>query len=64
MSTHQPRSYRRSVDDDEVQIQIRLSTTLRDRLFAEADRRAVSVNLLAERALEQSVTVWEKQKLP
>jgi hypothetical protein len=58
------RSYRRSVSDDEVQLQIRLPQSLRDRLIAEATRRTVSTNLLAERAIEQSVAAWEKQKLP
>ena len=58
------RSYRRLSDEQQVQMQVRLAVGLRDRLLAEADRRAVSVNLLVERAIEQAVTGWEKQRLP
>lgn len=58
------RSYRRISDEEQVQLQIRLPLALRDRLNREADRRAVSVNLLAERAIEQALDGWEKQKLP
>lgn len=49
---------------DQTQMQVRLSTVVRERLRNEADRRAVSVNLLVERAIEDALTRWEKQKLP
>lgn len=48
--------------EERVQLQFRLSTDLRDRLRTEADRRAVSINFLIERALDESVTRWEKEK--
>jgi predicted HicB family RNase H-like nuclease len=48
--------------EERVQLQFRLSTDLRDRLRREADRRAVSINFLIERALDESVTRWEKEK--
>jgi predicted HicB family RNase H-like nuclease len=48
--------------DERVQLQFRLSTDLRDRLRAQAERRAVSVNYLIERAIEESVTKWEKER--
>jgi len=48
--------------EERVQLQFRLSTDLRDRLRAQADRRAVSINFLIERALEESVLRWEKEK--
>lgn len=61
-----PRAYRSRTDepaDEQAQIQIRLASDLRDRLQAEASRRVVSVNYLAERALEEMVAKWENQKL-
>jgi predicted HicB family RNase H-like nuclease len=45
-----------------VQLQFRLTAELRDRLRREADRRDVSVNFLIERALDDSVIRWEKEK--
>jgi predicted HicB family RNase H-like nuclease len=48
--------------DERVQLQFRLTESLRDRLRKEADRRAVSINFLIERALEESVVKWEKEK--
>lgn len=50
--------------EEQVQIQCRLYTSTRDRLFAEAERREVSVNYLVENSIEQSLTKWESQKLP
>lgn len=49
-------------EDERVQLQFRLPESLRDRLREQADRRAVSVNYLIERALTESVTRWEKEK--
>lgn len=48
--------------EERVQLQFRLTESLRDRLRREADRRAVSINFLIERALEEGVTKWEKEK--
>jgi predicted HicB family RNase H-like nuclease len=48
--------------EERVQLQFRLTESLRDRLRKEADRRAVSINFLIERALEEGVTKWEKEK--
>jgi predicted HicB family RNase H-like nuclease len=48
--------------DERVQLQFRLSTDLRDRLRAQAERRAVSVNYLIERAIEDAVVKWEKER--
>lgn len=50
--------------NEQVQIQIRLTPELRQRLGKEADRRVVSINLLAERAIEYALARWEKQSLP
>jgi predicted HicB family RNase H-like nuclease len=50
-------------DDGRVQLQFRLTPDLRDRLRKEAERRDVSVNFLIERALEDGVSKWEKEKL-
>jgi predicted HicB family RNase H-like nuclease len=47
-----------------VQLQFRLSASLRERLRKEAQRRNVSANLLIERALEEGLTKWEKEKKP
>ena len=61
------RSYRARYPEpavEQAQIQIRLTTELRDRLQREAERRTVSVNFLAERALSESLEKWEQQKLP
>jgi predicted HicB family RNase H-like nuclease len=49
--------------DEQAQIQFRLHTGLRKRLWEEAARRGVSVNYLIERSLGDSLTKWEKQKL-
>jgi predicted HicB family RNase H-like nuclease len=49
---------------EQPQIQFRITSALRDRLHAEAERRTVSVNYLIERAVEESLTKWEKQRLP
>jgi hypothetical protein len=51
------------IKGDYVQVQWRLPVKLRDRLYAEANRRAVSASLLQERALEEHLDRWEKQKL-
>jgi predicted HicB family RNase H-like nuclease len=48
--------------DERVQLQFRLTTDLRDRLRTQADRRAVSVNYLIERAIEDAVVKWEREK--
>jgi predicted HicB family RNase H-like nuclease len=45
------------------QIQIRVAPQLKKRLVAEAFRRTVSLNFLAEKAIEDALKVWEKQKL-
>ena len=61
-----PRAYRSRTDepaDEQAQIQIRVATHIRDRLQAEAARRVVSVNYLAERALQEMLVKWENQKL-
>ena len=52
----------KSYEDERVQLQFRLPESLRDRLREQADRRAVSVNFLIERAIEESVGRWEKEK--
>lgn len=49
-------------DDERVQLQFRLPGSLRDRLRKEALRRNVSANFLIERALDESLTKWEKEK--
>ena len=49
--------------EKQAQIQLRLRVKTRKRLRAEAARREVSVNFLGERAIEQALDVWEKQKL-
>lgn len=49
--------------DEQKQIQFRLHTGLRKRLYAEAARRGVSVNFLIERSLVDALGKWEKQKL-
>jgi predicted HicB family RNase H-like nuclease len=49
--------------DGRVQLQFRLTTDVRDRLRAEADRRAVSINFLIERALDEGLARWEKEKI-
>lgn len=46
-----------------VQIQIRLPLSLRRRLDAEAKRRAVSRNFLAERAISEALERWEVQPI-
>lgn len=60
----QQRNSRRLSTADDVQLQIRIPFELRERLSAEALRRTVSVNLLAERALIQALDQWEEQPLP
>lgn len=63
------RSYRSSnsasvnIKSDYVQLQFRLPAELRERLSAEANRRAVSVSLLLERAIEDNLDRWERQKI-
>ena len=60
-------SYRARSDesaDEQAQLSVRLPAVLRERLQQEAARRTVSINLLVQRALEESLTKWEKQKLP
>ena len=60
-------SYRARSDesaDEQAQLSIRVPVMLRERLQKEAARRTVSLNLLAQRALEESLVKWEKQKLP
>ena len=60
-----PRSKYRPRGDgsEQVQIQFRLTASLRRRVRAEAARRGVSVNYLVERALVDGLDKWEKQKL-
>jgi predicted HicB family RNase H-like nuclease len=48
--------------EERVQLQFRLTESLRDRLREQAERRAVSINFLIERSLEESVAKWEKEK--
>lgn len=48
-------------EDDRVQIQFRLTTSLRDRLKNQADERMVATNFLIEKALEESLAKWEKE---
>lgn len=65
--TPKKRAYRARTGETaaaQAQIQFRISTTLRDRLFKQAARRGVSVNYLIERALEDAMPKWEKQRLP
>jgi len=50
--------------DDRVQLQFRLRKDQRDRLKAEAKRRAISVNLLIETLLEDGLVKMEKEKTP
>lgn len=57
-------SYRPRVDSKQTQVSVRLPTALRERLQKEAARRTVSLSLLIQTALEESLTKWEKQKLP
>jgi len=57
-----PANPRRNMDG-RVQLQFRLSDELRNRLRSQAERRAVSVSFLIERAIEDGVTRWEKEKL-
>ena len=60
-------SYRARTDesaDEQAQLNLRVPAILRERIQKEATRRTVSVNLLAQRALEEALTKWEKQKLP
>lgn len=59
MAIGRPRMY----DDDRVQIQIRIDPKLLKRLKVEALRRCVSKNLLVERAIEESLNVWEQESL-
>jgi predicted HicB family RNase H-like nuclease len=56
-------AYRPANTEDQVQIQIRLPRTLRERLHQEARRRAISVNFLAERAIANAIDQWEKEKV-
>ena len=61
------RSYRTGLStpaDEQVQIAFRVPAELRARFVAEASRRAVSNNYLGERALEDALDRWEKEKLP
>lgn len=51
-------------EDDRVQLQFRLLKSQRERLRAEAKRRAVSVNLLIEMLLEDGLKKFEGQKTP
>jgi len=59
------RQYRsRSVNPDEqVQLQWRTDTKVRQRLQAEADRRQMSVNYLIEQAVVTALDQWEREKL-
>lgn len=52
-----------SIKNDYKQVKWRAPARLRNRLFAEANRRAVSASLLMEKALEEKLDVWEKQKV-
>lgn len=49
--------------EEQTQLQFRLSSVNKERLMKEAQRRAVSVNLLVERACVEALGRWEKQKL-
>ena len=46
-----------------VQLNTRTQEATRDRLKVEADRRGVSVSYMVERALQESLVRWEKEKL-
>lgn len=50
--------------DERVQLQFRLLKSQRERLKAEAKRRAVSTNWLMEALLEDGLTKLEKEKAP
>jgi predicted HicB family RNase H-like nuclease len=49
--------------DSRVQMQFRLASKVRERLRKEAARRQVSINFLMEKALDESLARWEKEKL-
>lgn len=59
MPVGRPRKY----NDDRVQMQIRISPKVKARLKKESERRIVSSNLLAERAIEEMLQVWEKERV-
>jgi len=46
-----------------VQLNTRTQKRTRDRLKKQADRRGVSVSYMVERALQESLTRWEKEEL-
>src|SRR3982751_4334395 len=48
---------------ERIQLQFRMSYKVRERLRKEAARRRVSVNYLIEKALEENLLKWEKEKL-
>jgi predicted HicB family RNase H-like nuclease len=50
-------------EDQRVQVQFRLSSGAKRRLRREADRRQVSTNFLIEKALDEALAKWEKEKL-
>ena len=50
-------------NDDRVQMQFRILPKNKDRLRKEATRRQVSTNYLIEKALDESLIKWEKEKL-
>ena len=67
MNAKTRRSYRSRSDEpatEQAQLQIRLPRDVRRRLDREAARRVVSVNYLAEKAIESSLDLWEAQRLP
>jgi predicted HicB family RNase H-like nuclease len=57
------KQYRDRTLDVETQVQFRCPQELRTRLADEARRRTVSMNYLIQRALEESLTKWERQRL-
>lgn len=46
-----------------AEMKVRFDPVTKTRLEAEAERRVVSMNLLVEKAVENALDTWEKQKL-
>ena len=57
-------SYRPRVDSKQTQVSVRLPTALRERLQKEAARRTVSLSLLIQTALEESLTNGRSRSSP
>lgn len=51
------------INDERVQMQFRIMPKSRDRIRKEAARRQVSTNFLLEKAIDESLARWEKEKL-